>query len=82
MFDSQESNRKKKKKEKKEKKKKKRERTLFQPNAILLWLESLSEFEDKSCDFQLVFVGFNFVLNLIVISSIISLYLCGFICKG
>ena len=81
MFDSQESNRKRKKK-KKEKKKKKRERTLFQPNAILLWLESLSKFEDKSCDFQRVFVGFNSVLNLIVISSIISLYLGGFICKG
>ena len=34
------------------------------------------------CDLKLAFVGSNFILNLIIISSIVSLYLCGLICKG
>ena len=48
---------------------------------IMTWLFFIENFM-WSCDFQLAFVGFNSVQNLIVISTTISLYLFGFNCKG
>jgi len=52
------------------------------------WIHNIIHFlttlinNNISCDFQLAFIGFNSMSNLIVIQSIFSLYLCGFNCKG
>ena len=59
---------------------------------LILWLDVIKRVEKnlanlwnwsmKSFDFQFMFVGFNYVSNLIVIYSIIYLYFFGIKCNG